>query len=90
MRTANRKTVMENTKCFTSAVDLQLGTRMTKAPIHCSRSTLCVPQETSSGEQLCNKINMCEETGEVFPANSARVLRRKEAWHQEESVFGAM
>lgn len=73
-----------------SAVDLQLGTRMAKAPIYCSRSTLRMPQETSFGEQLCNKINMCEGTGEVFPANSARVLRRKEAWHQEESVFGAM
>lgn len=73
-----------------SAVDLQLVRQMAKAPIHCSRSTLSMPQETSFGEQLCYKINMCEETGEVFPANSARVLRRKEAWHQEESVFGAM
>lgn len=59
MRATNRKRVTENTRCLTSAVDLQLGTQMIKAPIQRSRSTLCTPQEMSSGEQLCNKINMC-------------------------------
>lgn len=33
----NRKTVKENTRCFKSAVDLQLGTQIIKSPTHSSR-----------------------------------------------------
>lgn len=54
----NRKSVKENTRCFKSAVDLQLGTQIIKSPTHSSRSILYMPHETSSGEQLCNKTNM--------------------------------
>lgn len=83
MRATNRKTVKENTRCFKSAVDPQLGTQMIKPPNHSSRSTLYMSQEMSSGEQLCNKINMYGRTvwkiGEVFSANSARALRKKGA-----------
>lgn len=58
MRAMNRKTVKENTRCCKNAVDPQLGTQMIKTLTHSSRSVLYMPQEMSSGEQLCNKINM--------------------------------